>query len=303
MYYYLEHLKYNPKAEHYLLIGPYDHWGAQSASSANLKGYQIDETAHINIRNKLAFDWFDYILKEGKKPAILQNKVNFQVMGTNSWLHKSSLSEMSNDSLVFYLSNHKSNGHYILDDKKPESPVYIKLDIDFKDRTKMNNADYYPAAIIKDSINLNDGIVFMSEPVKNETIISGSFKGELKVEINKKDFDFGVNLYELTLEGKYFHLSYYIGRASYAESREQRKLLKPNTPTTITFDNTRIVSKKISKNSKIVIVINGNKNSYGQINYGTGKDVSSESINDAAIPLELKINTESRIILPIWVNN
>lgn len=303
MYYYSEHLKYNPKAEHYLLIGPYDHWGAQFASSAILRGYQIDKVAQINIKDELAYDWFDYILKGGKKPAILQDKVNFQVMGTNSWLHKALLSEMSNDSLIFYLSDHKNKGHYILDNKKPKSPVYLQLDVNFKDRTKMNNIEYYPSTIIKDSINLNDGIVFMSEPLKKETIINGSFKGELKVEINKKDFDFGVNLFELTPEGKYFHLSYYIGRASYTANKEQRKLLKPNTLTTINFDNTRIVSKKISKNSQIVIVINGNKNSYGQINYGTGKDVSAESISDAAISLKLKISTKSKIIIPIWHNN
>ncbi len=303
MYYYLEHLKYNPKAEHYLLIGPYDHWGAQFASSANLRGYQIDEVAHMNIKQGLVFAWFDYILKGKKKPAILQNKVNFQVMGTNTWMHASSLSEMGNDSLVFYLSPHKNMGHYTLDTEKPESPVDLGLEVNFADRTKMNNIEYYPSPIIEDSLNLNDGLVFMSEPFKKETIINGSFKGELKVGSNKKDFDFGVNLYELTPEGKYFHLSFYIGRASYSESREQRKLLTPNTPTTLTFENTRIASKKISKNSRVVIVINGNKNSFGQINYGTGRDVSKESINDARIPLELKINTESKIIIPIWIGN
>jgi putative CocE/NonD family hydrolase len=303
IYYYLEHLKYNPKATHYLLIGPYDHWGAQFASSANLKGYRIDEVAHMNIKQGLVFDWFDYILKGTEKPAILQNKVNFQVMGTNTWMHTASLSEMSNDSLVFYLSPNKSKGHYTLDTEKPKSTVDLQLEVDFKDRTKMNNIEYYPSPIIADSINLNDGLVFMSEPFKKETIINGSFKGELKVEINKKDFDFGVTLYELTPEGRYFHLSFYIGRASYATSKEHRKLLTPNTATTITFDNTRIVSKKISKNSRIVIVINGNKNSYGQINYGTGRDVSSESIDDATIPLQLKINTESKILIPIWIDN
>ena len=165
----------------------------------------------------------------------------------------------------------------------------------------MNNTDYYPWPIIKDSINVNDGLVFISEPLKKETIINGSFRGKLKVKINKKDFDFAVNLYELTPEGKYFHLSFYIGRASYAKSNEQRKLLTPKKSTTITFDNTRIVSKKLSKESQIVIVINANKNPYGQINYGTGRDVSSESIIDATIPLELKINMESKITIPIIV--
>jgi len=134
-------------------------------------------------------------------------------------------------------------------------------------------------------------------------IMSGSFTGELKVTINKKDFDFAVNLYELTADGKYFHLSNYIGRASYAKSREQRELLTPHQLTTIGFGNTSIICKKIAKESQIVIVINANKNPYGQINYGTGRDVSSESIKDATIPLELKINTESKIIIPIWIDN
>ncbi len=303
MYYYLEHLKLNPKAEHYLLIGPYDHWGAQFASSANLRGYQIDDVAHVNIKDELVFDWFDFILKGNEKPAILKDKVNFQVMGANKWINKPSLSEMSNDSLVFYLSTNKIDGHYTLVTVNPEVEGFTELDINLADRTKMNNADYYPSPIIKDSINLEDGLVFFSEPLKRETIMSGSFAGELKVTINKKDFDFAVNLYELTSDGKYFHLSNYIGRASFAKNREQRELLTPHKLTTIDFGNTSIICKKIAKESRIVVVINANKNPYGQINYGTGRDVSSESILDATIPLELKINTESTITIPIWIDN
>jgi len=302
MYYYLEHLKYNPEAEHYLLIGPYDHWGAQFVSSPNLRGYQIDDVAHINIRQELAYDWFDYILKGKEKPAILKDKVNFQVMGANKWINNPSLSEMSNDSLVFYLGTNKIDNHYELV-SEPKVSNSVKLNIDFADRTVMNNADYYPSPIIKDSLNLNDGLVFISERLIKEMIMSGSFTGELKVTINKKDFDFAVNLYELTADGKYFHLSNYIGRASYAKSREQRELLTPHQLTTIGFGNTSIICKKIAKESQIVIVINANKNPYGQINYGTGRDVSSESIKDATIPLELKINTESKIIIPIWIDN
>ena len=303
MYYYLEHLKYNPKAEHYLLIGPYDHFGAQYGSSDNLRGYQIDDVARINIKQQLIFEWFDYIMKGKEKPAILKDKVNFQVMGANKWLNKPSLSEISNDSLNFYLSRNKREERYTLVTKKPKEGGSVKLDVNFADRTKKNNADYYPWPIIKDSINLNDGLVFISEPLKKETIISGSFTGDLKIEINKKDFDFAVNLYELTSDGKYFHLSNYIGRASYAKNREQRELLLPHELTHMAFDNTSIICKKIPKESRIVVIINANKNSYGQINYGTGRDVSSESIIDAAIPLELKVNTESKITIPIWVDN
>ncbi|MBU1370982.1 MAG: CocE/NonD family hydrolase [Bacteroidetes bacterium] len=300
MYYYNQHLKYNPDAEHYLLIGPYDHWGAQIRSSSYLRGYQIDPVANIDIKQGLVFDWFDYIFKGKEKPSILQDKVNIQVMGTNEWMSKPSLSEMSNGSLVYYLGEKNIDTTYKLDTSKPKKESLLNLSIDFSDRSQMNNPDYYPWPIIKDKINLKDGLVFMSEPLEKETIINGSFSGELIISSNKKDFDFSVSLYELTPEGKYFHLSYYIGRASYSKSRVQREQLKPNKETIITFDNTRIVSKKLSKESKLVVVFNGNKNPYGQINYGTGRDVSTESLDDAAVPLELKINTESNFIIPLW---
>jgi predicted acyl esterase len=215
-------------------------------------------------------------------------------------MSKPSLSAMSNDSLVYHLGKNKFEGTFKLVKDKSKEAGSINLRIDLMDRLKMNNSDYYPWPIIKDSINLNDGLVFTSEPFKKETIINGSFSGNLKTTTNKKDFDFSVILYELTPKGDYFHLSYFIGRASYSKNREKRELITHNELTSITFDNTKIISKKIAKGSRIVIVINGNKNPNGQINYGTGKDVSSESITDANTPLEFRFNIESKIVIPIW---
>lgn len=299
MYYYNQHLKYNPDAEHYLFIGPYDHWSAQTTPTANLRGYQLDEVAQIDIQNQLIFDWFDYILKGKEKPEILKDKVNFQVMGANKWMHKPSVSAMRNESDTFYLGNQQSNGNYTLLSENPKKE-HLKLEVDLANRTTMNNTDYYPWPIIKDNIRLDDGLVFISEPFQKEKIMNGSFMGELKVISNKKDFDYSVNLYELTPEGKYFHLSYFIGRASYAKSREVRELLTPNKEISISFNNTRIISKKISKGSRLIVIVNGNKNPFAQINYGTGKDVSAESIKDAHEALLLKISTNSKIYIPLW---
>lgn len=300
IYYHTEHTKYNPKAEHYLLIGPYDHWGAQTRFKANLRGYQIDKVAHINIREELVFDWFNYILKNKKKPSILKDKVNFQVMGNNKWISKPSLTEMHNDSLVYYLRNdNQESTHKLVTEKNKEENAF-KLSIDFADRSQKVNSAYYPWPIVKDSINLKDGFVFMSKPFERETIMNGSFSGRLRVSSNKNDFDFSVTLYEFTPEGKYFQLSYYIGRASYAATREKRVLPNRNQLFTISFTNTRIVSKKFSEGSKLVVVLNGNKNAYGQINYGTGQDVSYESIDHAILPLKLNFYSNSSITIPIW---
>jgi len=300
MYYYNQHQKYAINPNHYLLVGPYDHFTAQTQPSEYLRNYKLDRTALINIRYDLVYQWFDYILKGKSKPSILKDKVNFQVMDTNTWMHKPSLSAMTNDTLKFHLSAEKNKEFYTLKSKPNSSK--IDMIIDFKDRKSMSNTEYYPWPLEKDNINLKDGLIFKSSPLKEDVIINGSFLGNLEFSINKKDVDYAVILYQLTPEGKYFHLSYYIGRASFAKDREHRNLLIPNKMTQIAFNNSKLISKKLEKGSRIVIVVNVNKNNSAQINYGTGNDVSKESINDASIPLELKIHTTSYFKIPIWNN-
>ncbi|APG66402.1 hypothetical protein LPB136_04390 [Tenacibaculum todarodis] len=298
MYYFNEHHKYAKNPSHYLLVGPYDHWTAQTKPEESLRNYKLDKTALINIEEDIIYQWFDYILNGKEKPSILKDKVNFQVMDTDTWMHKSSLSAMTNDTLTFHLSAEKIKDVYTLKSKKNNSKIEMK--VDFKDRESMNNTEYYPWPLEREQINLKDGLVFKSETLKEDVIINGSFFGNLEFSINKKDVDYSVIVYQLTPENKYFHLSYYIGRASFAKDREKRVLLTPNEFTEISFNNSKLISKKLGKGSRIVIVLNVNKNNNAQINYGSGKDVNEENIKDAEIPLQINFTGNSSISLPIW---
>ncbi len=298
MYYFNQHHKYSQNLEHYVLVGPYDHWTAQTKPEKYLRNYKLDDTALIDIKYDLVYQWFDHILKGNEKPGILKDKVNFQVMGTNTWMHKPSLSGMTNDTLRLYLSADKTNNFYDL--KSNANSSQIELKVDFKDRETMSNTEYYPWPLERENINLNDGLLFKSEPLSEDIIINGSFFGNLEFTINKKDVDYSVILYQLTPEGKYFHLSYYIGRASYAKDREQRHLLTPNQKTQVSFDNSKLISKKLGKGSRIVVVVNVNKNNNAQINYGTGKDVNEESIEDAGVPLKIVFTGQSSVSMPVF---
>ena len=73
MYYYKQHNLWNKNATCYLLIGPYDHAGAQGFPGKTLAGYKIDSVANIPIL-KIVFQWMDYVLKDSSRPAILQTK-------------------------------------------------------------------------------------------------------------------------------------------------------------------------------------------------------------------------------------
>ncbi len=290
--YFKLHTKYNKKGNHYFVIGPYDHWGGQRKASPNLMGYDIDSVANISMEN-LAFQWIDWILKDGKKPDLLKGKVNYEVMGTNKWKHTASLDKMNNDTLKFYLNN-----NFTLDDKKPIDNQFVKQTLDFKDRETQNN--YFTPTIVFDTLDASNGLVFTTKPFDKEFSINGSFTGNLYATINKKDMDVSMALYELMPNGKYFFLTRYIGRASYAKDNSKRQLLKPNQKEFIPFTNTRLISKKISKGSKLAILLNINKHPFEIINYGSGKDPNDETINDANEPLQIKWHNDSFIKIPIW---
>lgn len=109
--------------------------------------------------------------------------------------------------------------------------------------------------------------------------------------------DVGLVLYEITPEGQYFQLSYYLARASYAYDMSKRHLLKPGKLATIPFYRSRVFSKQLRKGSRLLLVLNIDKNPFAQINYGTGNDVSKETIKDAGTPLQIKWSTQSFIEL------
>jgi uncharacterized protein len=291
-----EHYKYNPRANHYLIIGPYDHFGAQRGGEPELRGYHVDPVALISTR-EITFQWFDYILKSGEKPALLRDKINFEVMGANVWKHAPSMDKMESSTLRLYLYTPGKGKEYGLSAVKSEKPGFIRQTVDLADRNTFHN-DYYPDPIIKTAIDTN-GLVFVSQPFDNVASVSGMLQGILKAKINKKDMDIGMVLYELKPNGEYFQLSYYLGRASYARDMSRRQLLTPGNWETIPIERSRVFSKQLEKGSRLVMVLDIDKNPFAQINYGTGRDVSFETVRDAGAPLKIEWSTDSFIELGI----
>jgi uncharacterized protein len=78
MYYYQQYHLWNKNPNYYLIMGPYDHGGSQWFPSNELEGYTIDSLARIPIID-IVFQWFDHVLKDSSLPAILQDRVNFEV--------------------------------------------------------------------------------------------------------------------------------------------------------------------------------------------------------------------------------
>ena len=311
-YYFREHYRYNPRAEHYLVAGPYDHVPGQRGvvnavgdTTYGFAGYTRDPVALQDLWH-LRFQWFDWIFKGSPKPPLLADKVNYQVMGANVWKHAPSISAMSDRKLRLYLNAEHAGlsgigaNAYRLSSAVPQADAFITETVDLANRT---DVDRVPAGggIVSTEIDTVDVLQFVSEPLTERTELSGLFSGSLDFVTNKKDFDAYIALYELSAKGEYFLLSTWQMRASYARDLSRRELLTPGARTHLDFTSIRLVSRMLECGSRIVALVGPIKAPVFQINLGSGKDVSDETIADAGPPLTIRWFADSFLDLPVRV--
>jgi hypothetical protein len=102
-----------------------------------VRGYDIDAVAQIDSL-ELTYEWFDYVMRDRPRPELLEDRINFEVMGAGLWRHTPSIDAMSNEKLVLYLTNEKVGEQYRLSALKPDRLAYLKQTVDFADRASQN---------------------------------------------------------------------------------------------------------------------------------------------------------------------
>ena len=197
-----------------------------------------------------------------------------------------------------YFSDQKDEGLFSLTNRQPPVGTKVVHEVDYKDRVKFHNFHSYPGQIVQGPLQYVTESIFVSPPFESTTGVMGEFTGEMVVSINKRDFDLGVTVFEAMPDGKLFHLAYVVQRASHAETAEKRKLLTPGKPHRVPFTTT-LVARQMQPGSRLMVLVDAVKNPFWQINYGTGKDVSDESIQDAGEPLRIEILSGSYIGVPL----
>lgn len=296
--YLTRHYHFNKNADHTLLIGPYDHMTAQGIPRSHYSNYQLDDVALEKNTDEIVFAWFNHVLFDGPKPSLLQDKVNYQLMGSNTWQHQPSLEAMNENAKRYYLhttANKKSQ--FELSTKQDSTLQFVQQTVDMSDRSTQHNVAPWP--VMQKQLSEPNGLVYITKPFESEQALAGAITGQFSIAVNKKDVDIGYNFYEIDKEGNSFHLNNYRSRASYANDMSKRQLLIPNQKTIVPIINARMTAKLIKKGSRLAIVLNVNKNVNAQVNMGSGKDVSSETIADAGEPLTIKWFNDSFINIPL----
>ena len=295
LYFFTQHHRHDPHADHALLIGPYDEKSVELGVASSVRDLPLDPEAQIDLR-AARYAWLAYALLGAKRPVLLDAAVNYELAGADEWRHEDSLDELERKPRRFYLAPSGGAANALVTTKPAEMALTQTLDL--RDRS---GAAWRPAPdIVRKELQPRDGTLFATEPFADEVDVAGRLRGSLDFTINKYDVDLVVQLYELRANGDYVKLfdPPYAFRASYAPSRINRRLLTAGVRQELSFQSERMMGHRLEAGSRLVLAIAINKRADQQINYGGGDDVSAESIDDAGAPIRIRWHEGSFVDVP-----
>ena len=298
LYYFTEHHKYDPNANHALLIGPFDEQTVEKGAPPSARGWIPDEVARIDP-NAARYEWFAHALGGDESSELIRDNVNYELTGANEWRHAASLGALEQKRTRFYLQASPGGTANALAAKKRKSPSSLTATLNLRDR---KDAAWRPSReLVLDVLPARDGtMLFMTEPFSAPVDVAGRLSGVLDFTINKQDVDLVLMLYELRSSGEYVKLfdPAYAFRASYAKDRVHRHLLVAGVRQQLPFQSEKMVGHQLQAGSRLVLALGINKRADSQVNYGSGKDVSEESIADAHAPVRIRWHDGSFIEIP-----
>jgi putative CocE/NonD family hydrolase len=244
--YYKRHMAYGTeagKAQHYLIVGPWDHAGTRSPKK-EMGGLKFPDVSALDL-NKLHNEWYDWTMKGGKKPEFLKKRVAYYLMGADEWKYADSLEGISNGTMTLYLGSNGSAGDLfhsggLTADKyagaASDSWVYDPLDSRPGDAEPAENPNYLTNQ--QSVANLfGEGTIYHSDIFSSPTEVTGFLKLTLWLTMDVPDTDLEADVYEVLADGRSILLTNADMRARYRDSLREAKPVPAGQPQKYVFDN------------------------------------------------------------------
>jgi putative CocE/NonD family hydrolase len=288
--FYKRHMQYGTaeaKANHYLIIGPWDHPGTRTPK-AEVGGLKFGQASVLDL-NKLHTEWYDWAMKGGPKPQFLKKRVAYYVVGAEEWKYADNLESISNAKKTLYLRSAGAAGDVFHSGNLAEAPsggaasdswTYDPLDT----RPGAAEPDDEPNGLTSQKSVLNlfgEGVVYHSELFGDATEISGFPKLTVWLQMNVPDTDLEADLYEILPDGGSVVLTGATMRARYRESPREAKPVPVGKIEKYVFDNFTFFSRQVANGSRLRLVIHSMNSPGAEKNYNSGGDVAVETGKDA----------------------
>ena len=205
---YRQHLKHNPNAQHYLVIGPWDHAGC-GKPQAEFGGIKLGPNAMLDVQ-RLHRQWYAWTMQGGDKPEFLKKNVAYYVMGEEKWRYADSLEAITARTQPLYLHSPDNPTDVFhsgllsakpLSDGKPyDQYIYDPRDVSLAEiENRINSEDLIDQRMVHAANGRQ--LVYHSAPFEQDTEMSGFFKFSAWIAIDQPDTDFRAMIYDVALDG------------------------------------------------------------------------------------------------------
>lgn len=271
----------------FLVMGPWDHAGV-GAPARHLDGVDFGQESVIDMR-ALGLDWYRWILADGERPALLQDRVAYYVPGANRWKFAPSLDAVTARHAPLALT---------ASDDHPRWSRPGRLAVAAPEESGRNVYIYDPHVVdladLETQIlpyNLSDlrlleagdgrQLVYDSDPFEQDVEVSGVFRLHAWIGIDQPDTDFRALIYAVDAEGGCVLLTNDTQRARYRTSLREARLIESTEPRLYRFDTFWFTSRRMVAGERLRLVIGPYNSIYTQKNHNSGKAVAIETLQDA----------------------
>lgn len=286
-----QHLEHaGSKAEHYLVIGPWDHAGVRNPKE-EFQGIKVGKNSVLDMKD-LHVQWYAWAMEDGPKPEFLEKKVAYYVMDANEWRYADTLEEVTAGERTLYLQSNANPTDVFrsgaLAAAKPTGPaepdryVYDPRDLSLLQHEAtldLEGADLWDQRLVLSP--LGSKLIYHSDPLENDLEVAGFFKAVLWLAIDQPDTDFNVSIHDFHPDGRCLYLAEQNFRARYREDLRTEQLIGSEEPLRYVFDRFFFVARRIKKGHRLRLVVQPNHTINWQKNYNSGKPVAEETMADA----------------------
>lgn len=286
---YKEYMKHAPdegRARHYLIIGPWDHAGTR-APKQEFGGLVFGPASLIDM-SRLHLEWYTWIIGNGPKPAFLQNRVAYYVMGAEQWRYANTLEDVTAKMEAYYLGSVRNPTDVFrsgsIDPTPPthSGPDHYIYNPDDVDSAELQGASDLTSLVDQRLVYESSGkhLVYHSEAFENDIEVSGFFELSAWLAIDQPDTDFNVSIHEIQVDGSSILLTTDRMRARYRETLREPNLIR--TKESLRYDFTRFtfVSRRVQRGSRLRLVIGPINSIFSEKNFNSGGIVAEESARD-----------------------
>lgn len=267
--------------QQYLIVAPTLHCAYKRATEETIVGERNLGDARYDY-DALTFGWFDHFL-QGKTTRLLDTlpKVRYYTMGLNRWQTSDTWPPRGAEPLTYYLASggnaNTAQGDGVLQRRPPR--------VDLPDRFMYDPMQPVPShggnvcctgnavrggALDQQAMERRpDILVYTSEPMTEDTEVSGPVTVTLYVESDAKDTDFTVKLVDVHPDGRAYNLDETIQRMRYREGYDRVVWMEPGKVAKVTL-SPMVTSNVFAKGHRIRLEVSSSNFPRFDRNMNTG---------------------------------